>query len=101
MTTATKALRILITNVGIANRTGTEIVAMELARQYLATGHLAAIWAPLIDRQVAAEAIHTGVSVVERLSELPWAPDVIHGHHHLETIAAIRQFPGVPAIFVC
>ena len=30
--------RILITNVGIANRTGTEIVAMDLARAYRQAG---------------------------------------------------------------
>ena len=35
------------------------------------------------------------------MKDLPYTPDIIHGHHHLETIEAVRHFPGVPAIFVC
>ena len=44
-----RPLRILITNVGIANRTGTEIVAMDLASWLLRLGHMPMIWAPLLD----------------------------------------------------
>jgi hypothetical protein len=29
------------------------------------------------------------------------APDVIHGHHHLETLAALTRFPRTRALFVC
>ena len=29
------------------------------------------------------------------------APDVIHGHHHMETMTALLHFPGVPAIQFC
>ena len=48
-------LRILITNVGIANRTGTEIVAMDLARAYQRSGHLPMIWAPTLDPALVAD----------------------------------------------
>jgi len=92
---------ILITNVGIANRTGTEIMAMDLARGLAAAGHAPMIWAPLVNPDVVAPIVASGIPVVSRLEDLPGAPDVIHGHHHLETIEALRRFPRVPALFVC
>lgn len=94
-------MRVLFTNVGIANRTGTEVVAMDLARGLASRGHRPMIWAPLVEPGLAAPLIRDGIPVVSRFEDLPDAPDVIHGHHHLETIAALRRFPGVPAIFVC
>jgi glycosyltransferase involved in cell wall biosynthesis len=93
--------RILLTNVGIANRTGTEIMAMDLARGLAAAGHAPMIWAPLVDPDVVAPVVASGIPVVSRFEDLPCAPDVIHGHHHLETIEALRRFPRVPALFVC
>lgn len=94
-------MRVLFTNVGIVNRTGTEVVTMDLARRLASDGHEPMIWAPVVDPEAAAPALSAGVPVVSRLNDLPGPPDVIHGHHHLETIAALRHFPGVPAIFVC
>jgi hypothetical protein len=41
----------------------------------------------------------SGVWIRSRLSELPWAPDVIHGHHHLQAMAAVGYFDDVPAIY--
>jgi hypothetical protein len=94
-------LRILLTNVGIANRTGTEIVVLDLASGLAKAGQFPMIWAPLVDPEVAAQVLAAGIPVVSRLEDLPAVPDIIHGHHHLETIQALRQFPTVPAIFVC
>jgi len=51
--------------------------------------------------QVAAEIAAQGIPVATDLRDLPAHPDVIHGHHHLETIEAIQQFPRAPALFVC
>ena len=31
----------------------------------------------------------------------PYIPDVIHGHHHLETLTALLHFPLTPAIAYC
>ncbi len=96
-----RPLRILITNVGIANRTGTEIVAMDLASGLLRLGHFPMIWAPRLDPALVAPLLSAGIPVVSKLDDVPCVPDIIHGHHHLETIEALRHFPGVPAIFVC
>ena len=96
-----RPLRILITNVGIVNRTGTEIVTMDLASSLQRLGHIPMIWAPRLDPIVAAPLLAARIPAVATLGDLPCAPDIIHGHHHLETIEAVRHFPGVPAIFVC
>jgi glycosyltransferase involved in cell wall biosynthesis len=96
-----RPLRILITNVGIANRTGTEIAVMDLASGLARLGHFPMIWAPQLDPVVAAPLLAAGIPVVSRFDDLPSAPDIVHGNHHLETIEALRRFPGVPAIHVC
>ena len=96
-----RRLRILITNVGIAERTGTEVVAMDLALGLARLGHFPMIWAPRVDPAAAAAVLNAGIPVVSRIEDLPREPDVIHGHNHLETIQALRRFPQVPAIFVC
>jgi hypothetical protein len=74
---------------------------MDLASGFQRLGHFPMIWAPRIDPAVAAPIRSAGIPVVSKLVDLPWVPDIIHGHHHLETVEALRYFPGVPAIFVC
>jgi hypothetical protein len=39
--------------------------------------------------------------VVDDLTQVGTAPDIIHGHHGLETLAALLAFPSVPAVQVC
>jgi hypothetical protein len=96
-----RPLRFLITNVGLANRTGTEIVAMDLAAGLARAGHVPMLWVPQLVPAVAQPLTSAGIPVVSDLRDLPAVPDIIHGHHHLETIAALEHFGGVPAIFVC
>ena len=50
---------------------------------------------------LATELERATVPVVDHLGLLGEAPDVIHGHHSLETMAAVAHFPGVSAVFVC
>jgi UDP-3-O-[3-hydroxymyristoyl] glucosamine N-acyltransferase len=38
---------------------------------------------------------------VNRLENVPFRPDIIHGHHYVETTLALVHFRSVPAIFVC
>jgi UDP-3-O-[3-hydroxymyristoyl] glucosamine N-acyltransferase len=42
-----------------------------------------------------------GVPVFSRLEDVPFRPDIIHGHHHVETTLALMHFRSVPGIFVC
>ena len=50
---------------------------------------------------VADELRGATVPVIDRLDALATPPDLIHGHHHLETMTAVLRFPGIPAIYFC
>jgi hypothetical protein len=92
-------LRILLTNVTLATRTGTELWIKEAALGLLRRGHSPMVYTP--DPGLVAEEIRAAtVPVVDDLARLGARPDLIHGHHHQPTMAALLQFPGVPALFV-
>jgi hypothetical protein len=42
-----------------------------------------------------------GISVIDDLQTMAQSPDLIHGNHTLETLAAAMRFPKVPALYVC
>lgn len=93
-------MRILITNLMLASRTGTEVVTRDLSLGLKALGHEVVVFSPSLGR-LAEEIRAASVTVVSRLEEIESPPDVIHGHHHVETTQALLRFPSVPAIFVC
>ncbi|HEU0299314.1 MAG TPA: glycosyltransferase [Longimicrobium sp.] len=93
-------LRVLITNRVLANRTGTELYVRDLALELLRRGHHPIAYSPLLGR-VAEELRAATVPVVDDLAAVGAVPDVIHGHHGLETLAALLAFPGVPAVAFC
>jgi hypothetical protein len=94
-----RRLRVLITNITLALRTGTEINVRDLALALLARGHQPIVYSS--DPGVVAEEIaRATVPVVSDLADIGAPPDVIHGHHHPELVQALLHFPGVPAIFV-
>jgi hypothetical protein len=92
--------RILLANVTLAGRTGTETATRGLALGLLAAGQFPMVYAPALGA-LAADIRMAGIPVVDRLGALPQPPDLIHGHHHVETMAALLTFPGAAAIFVC
>jgi hypothetical protein len=94
------ALRVLITNRTLASRTGTELYVRDLAAALLERGHTPVVYSPLLG-EVAREIRATTVAVTSDLSTIAEPPDVIHGHHGPETLAALLAFPGVPAVSVC
>jgi hypothetical protein len=95
----TQPLRILLTNITLATRTGTELWIKEAALGLLRRGH-----APMVftsePGEIADEIRAATVPVVHDLARLGVRPDLIHGHHHQPTMAALLHFPGVPAVFV-
>src|SRR5579863_9979689 len=93
-------MKVLITNMTLAARTGTEIVARDLAIGLTRAGHQACVFSPL-PGAVAQEIIAAGAPVVSRLEDVPFEPDIIHGHHHVESTLAVLHFGRAPAIFVC
>jgi UDP-3-O-[3-hydroxymyristoyl] glucosamine N-acyltransferase len=93
-------MKVLLTNITLATRTGTEIVTRDLALGLAQAGHEVCVFSPT-PGVVADEIGAGGVPVVDRLEDVPFQPDIIHGHHHIETVLALAHFRTVPAIFVC
>jgi hypothetical protein len=93
-------LRILITNITLALRTGTETYVRDLAFSLLRRGHTPIVYCTHLG-EVADELRAGSVAVTDDLQSMAAAPDVIHGHHHPETMTALLHFPGVPAVSFC
>ena len=92
--------RVLVTNNALGERAGTETYVLDLVRGLRARGDDVACYAGRLGAvadQLAAE----GVPVVDDLSRAPFTPDVIHGHHHVETMTALARFGATPALYVC
>jgi Glycosyltransferase Family 4 len=93
-------LKILLTNNTLAGRAGTELYVRDIAVELLKRGHTPVAYSTLLG--TVAEEIRTAtVPVINHLDALATPPDLIHGHHHLETMMALLHFPDVPAIYFC
>ncbi len=92
-------LEILITNITLATRSGTETFARDLALGLARTGHRPTVFSPE-PGGVADDIRAAGVPVVADLAALETPPDLIHAHHRLPALAALARFPETPAIFV-
>lgn len=95
-----KKLKILITNHNLAERAGTQLYVRDLALGLQKAGHLPFLYSPVVG-EVTQELRDAMIPVVSDLKELAIEPDIIHGHHHLETLSALLHFPKTPALFVC
>jgi hypothetical protein len=91
---------ILLTNIRLHTRTGTEVVIRDLAKGLQSLGKQPMVYSPVLG-EMAEEIAATGIPVVSRLVDLPMAPQIIHGHHHVETLEALENFAGAQGIFVC
>jgi hypothetical protein len=90
----------LIATVGLTGFGGADLYTRDLALALLGRGWLPVVYSTQHGR-IADELRRATVPVVSRLDSIGAAPDIIHGHTAIETIAALARFPGVPAIFVC
>jgi UDP-3-O-[3-hydroxymyristoyl] glucosamine N-acyltransferase len=93
-------MKVLLTNLTLETRTGTEIVTRDLALGLLRDGHEPCVFSPKLG-EAADDIALAGVPVFRRLQDVPFRPDIIHGHHHVETTLALSHFRTVPGIFVC
>ncbi len=92
-------MRILFTNNTLSERAGTELYVRDLALAFIKQGHEISAYSRILG-EVANELKSVGVEVVDNLNDLARPPDVLHGHHHPETMTALLRFPQTPAIFV-
>jgi hypothetical protein len=93
-------MRILIANVTLAGRSGTETVVRDLSLGLKAAGHEPMVYSPALG-ELASEIAGAGIPVVSTLEAVPAAPDIVHGNHHVELVAALLRFPTARGLFVC
>ncbi len=94
-----KKLTVLITNIELSGRSGTEIVTRNLALGLLARGHLPIVYTNTLG-PIAEELRRASIPVTTDITQVAEKIDVIHGHHTPVTAIAATNFPEVPAIFL-
>lgn len=93
-------MRVLITNLFLANNSGSEVVVELLADGLRRAGHQPMVLAPTLGPQ--ADRMRTrGHIIVDRVAALPAAPDIIHAQHVTVALSALAAFPETPAVFAC
>jgi len=93
-------VRVLITNMRMAGFSGSEVAAELAADGLRRAGHEPVIYAPALGEQAERMRVR-GHVVADRLSAIPFKPDVIHAQHSSPTLMAMTAFPDVPAVHVC
>src|SRR5262245_3706748 len=89
-------MRILMTNLSLRDRTGTEIVTRDLALALAARGHHVEVYSPVLG-EIAEEIQAGGVLAAARLEALA-RPEIIHGQHHMGLMTALARLPTAPAV---
>lgn len=100
MSSSAPSLKVLLTNVWLDRRGGTESVIRDLALGLLRRGHRPIVYSPHLG-EPAREIHDRGVAVVSNLSQIADAPDVIHGQHYIQTAEAAFHFPDTPIVQMC
>ncbi|MGE5234402.1 MAG: glycosyltransferase [Acidobacteriota bacterium] len=93
-------LTVLITCRELVHFAGSQTYTRDVAEVLRALGHAPVVYSPRLG-EVADDLRRRGVAVVDDLDRLGAPPDVIHGQHQFEAMAAMLRFPRAPAVFVC
>ena len=91
---------VLLTNNALGDRAGSETYVRDVALALLRRGHQPVAFS-LVLGSIADELRRATIPVVDDLERLGSPPDIIHGHHHLETLIAALTFPDVPIVHFC
>lgn len=93
-------MKILITQRELLHPGGSEFFTIEAAKELCRRGHEVAIYSPRVG-DMTRTLLNAGVWVVSELGEVPWTPQIIHGQHHLQAVAAMSYFENTPAVYHC
>jgi hypothetical protein len=93
-------MRVLLTNWRIAQRSGSELYLLDVARWLRDLGHAPVAYSPQLG-SFASDIRGEAIAVIDDLRLMAEPPDVIHGQHHLGTMTAIVRFPAVPVVAFC
>jgi len=73
---------------------------MEMASGLARRGHEVVVFSP--DPGPSAEALRqSGIAVTDRLDELNFDPDVVHGNHSIDLAHGLLRFRNARGVFVC
>ena len=92
-------LNVLITNLRLSQRNGTEIVTRDLALGLRRRGHRPIILTQT-DGPLARELREVSIPVATDIAQIGAPVDVIHAHHTHMAAMAIARFPNVPCVFL-
>lgn len=92
-------MKILFTNLHLANYTGTEVYVKELSLALKQRNFDIQIYSTVLGK-LSKEIMDGGVFVTNSLDKLQ-VPDIIHAHHYNQTLDVINKFKETPAIFFC
>jgi hypothetical protein len=95
-----RPISVLFTNNALGPRGGSETYVRDVALALLRHGHRPTAFS-LVHGDVADELHRATVPVIDDITRLGAPPDVIHGHHHLETLIAALAFPDTPVVNFC
>ena len=83
----------------MSSRSGTETYTRDLALALLRNDWRVVVYTSRLGA-IAEELRRATIPVVDDLDRIPERPDVIHGNHGMELVAAMLRWPDVPALFV-
>jgi hypothetical protein len=92
--------RILLANVRLDGRSGTETHLCDHALEFLRRGHQVMVYSPRLGA-IAQEMSAAGAEVQADLTKFSAPPDVVLGNHHQQTIQALLRFPDTPGVLMC
>ncbi|MGB9369337.1 MAG: glycosyltransferase [Xanthobacteraceae bacterium] len=93
-------LTVLLTNIWLTTRAGSETVIRDLALGLLRRGHRPVVYSPSLGAP-AEDLIARGIVVIDDLRKLAEPPDILHAHHVIPCGEALHRFPDLPAIQAC
>ena len=93
-------MRVLITAASLDAVGGVQVYVRDLAAWLLAHDHSPVVYAPRLG-EAAAQLRRLTIPVIDDLSTMAVAPDVIHGNSAVETMTAMLHFSAAPALFTC
>jgi len=94
-------MNILVTNLKLTSLSGTELYVRDVALALQRRGHRVAVYAPVVEGPVADALAKATVPLTTRLDAIGFEPDVIHGQHAHQTMAALARFERTPGVFFC
>ena len=95
-----RPISVLFTNNALRQRAGSEIYVRDVAMALQRRGHRPMAFS-LVLGPVADELRAATIPVVDDVTRIGERPDVIHGHHHIETLIAALAFPDTPIVNFC